>query len=90
MKEGEVSLSKFTSFEYAHVTLTLQSTQKLLLVCIYRKQEVAFSLFYDEFSSFTEKLVFKGDAVLFVGDFNVWFGAEDNVVAKQLATLMNS
>ena len=67
LKEGEASSSEFTSFEYAYVTLTLQSSLKLLLVCVYRKQEVPFSFFFDEFSSFTEKLVFKGDAVLFVG-----------------------
>ena len=90
LKEGEASTAQFTSFEYAYVTLTLQSKLKVLLVCVYRKQEVAFSLFYDEFSSFTEKLVFKGDAVMFVGDFNVWFGVEDDVMAGQLMTLMNS
>ena len=90
LKAGSASASQFTSFEYAYVTLTLQSRLKLVLVCVYRKQEVAFSLFCDEFSSFTEKLVFKGDAVLFVGDFNVWVDTEDDVNARQLTTLVPS
>ena len=42
VKKGEASSSEFLSFEYSYVTLTLSVDRKLLLCCLYRKQEFAF------------------------------------------------
>ena len=76
--------------EYAHVTITMKSKRRIVLVCVYRKQEISFASFYEEFSSFMEKIVFKGDAALIVGDFNVWVDIEDDKNATSLGTLMNA
>ena len=90
LKEAGASSSQYSSFEYACAILTLQCKRRLLLVCIYRKQEVTFSVFHDELSMLIEKVMFKGDAAMFVGDFNVWVDMEDNTSANQLITLMNA
>ena len=37
-----------------------------------------------------EKLIFKCDALMLVGDFNVWVDVEDDQNAKQLITLINA
>ena len=42
VKDGDASSSKYSSFEYSYVTLTLQSKIRLVLACIYRKQEISF------------------------------------------------
>ena len=54
VKDGDASSSRYLSFEYAFVTLTLQSKRRIVLVCVYRNQEISFASFYEEFSSFTE------------------------------------
>ena len=90
VKEGNASTSEYESFEYAYITVTLKSKQKVVILCIYRKQEVSFSLFIEEFSSLGEQLIFGGDALLVVGDFNVWVEVEDNRNGKELTTLMSS
>ena len=90
VKEGDASTSKYLSFEFSYVILTLQSRQKLVLCCIYRKQEVSFSTFLDEFASFNEVIDSKGDVMLIVGDFNVWVDVEENAEANQLISLMST
>ena len=90
LKKGEESCSKYTSFEYAWILLPMQFKGKMVLVCVYRKQEISVSVFVQEFSAFVEKIVFKGDSVMFVGDFNLWVDMEDDCNAKQMLTLMNA
>ena len=90
VKEGNASTSGYESFEYAYITITLKSKQKVVILCIYRKQEVTFSIFTEELSSLVEKLLFGGDALLVVGDFNVWVECEDDRNGKELTTLMGS
>ncbi len=90
VKEGDASSSRYLSFEYAFVMLTLQSKRRMVLVCVYRNQEISFSFFQEELSTFVEGIVFKGDAVVIVGDFNVWVDVEDNADARKLLTLMSS
>ena len=50
VKEGEASASHYSSFEYSYVTLTLQSKRRLVLICVYRKQEISFGIFDQEFT----------------------------------------
>ena len=88
VKKGEASSSQYSSFEYAYVTVSLKSNKKLVIICVYRKQEVVFSVFNEELSKFIEKLIFKGDAVMVVGDFNVWVDVEDDINARELLTMM--
>ena len=90
VKEGAASCSQFSSFEYANVTLTLQSKKKLMLLGVYRKQEVSFLTFEEEFSKFMDKMLNRGEMMLVMGDFNVWADVEDNIEAQKLATLMNA
>ena len=71
VKEEDASTSKYISFEYACITLTLQLQRRIVLICLYRNQEVSFTLFHDELSLFLD-MIFKGDVALIVGDFNVW------------------
>ena len=52
IKKGEASTSEFVSFEFSCVTLSVLSGRKILTVCIYRKQEVSFNTFLDEWTSF--------------------------------------
>ena len=90
LKEGGASTSQYSSFEYVFVTLTLQSKKRLLVMCVYRKQEVAFGTFEGEFNLIMDKLVNKGDMLLVMGDFNVWADIEDDGDAQNLSTLMNT
>ena len=90
VKEGVASCSEHSSFAYAYIILTLHSKKRLVLVCIYRKQEVPFTHFYDEIASFLEKMVFKGDALMLVGDFNLWVELEDDTNVNKLLTLMSA
>ena len=82
VKEEDASTSQYTSFEYACVTLTLQLQRRIVLVCLYRNQEVSFTLFHDELSLFLDKMIFKGDVALIVGDFNVWVEMEEEANAN--------
>ena len=90
VKDGGASCDRYLSFEYAFVTITLQTKQRMVLVCIYRNQEITFSIFQDELSSFIEQTVFKGDSTVIVGDFNVWVDDEEDQDAKKLLTLMST
>ena len=89
VKKDGASTSIYSSFEFAIVVMTVQA-KKIVLVCVYRKQEVSLDLFLQEFSSFMEKILFKGDALLVVGDFNVWVDVEDDPNANKLLTLMHA
>ena len=42
VKKGETSSSDYVSFEYSCVTLSLNVGRKLIVVSLYREQEVAF------------------------------------------------
>ena len=90
VKEGGASSSKFTSFEYVCVSVTLQAKKRLMLMCVYRKQEVAFSSFELEFGGLMDKLLNRGEMMLIVGDFYVWAEVEENSEAQKLTTLMNA
>lgn len=80
----------FQSFEYVCVTITLSCKRTVTVLTIYPKQEVSFATFYEEMSTFIDKMIFKGDASLIMGDFNVWVDSEEDKTAKQLMTLMNA
>ena len=63
---------------------------KILLLCLYRKQEVSCNTFHEELDSLLERLFDKADILILVGDFNVWVDIEDDRDAKKLSTLMNA
>ena len=90
VKKGGASSSIYSSFEYSYVTLTLQSKRKLIMVCLYRKQEVAFNIFHDELTLIMDKLSNVGDSLLLVGDFNVWADNRDDKHVKMLEDLLSA
>ena len=89
VKKGEESSSKYESFEFCYIIVSYDSAN-LILVCIYRKQEVQFKTFCKEFELFMDKLSERVEELLVVGDFNVWADAVDDPDTKSLMTLMNA
>ena len=88
-KPGKASSSKYTSFEFSYLTL-ISDKSKILLVCVYRKQEISCNIFCDELESFMEGVYHKGDSVICVGDFNVWVDVDDDKDVRKLVTLINA
>ena len=90
IKDGEASVTDFSSFEFSYITLTLQTKRKVVLLLVYRKQEVKFSIFNDEFTVLMDKIQCKGDILMVVGDFNVWVEVADDKDASDLRNMMHS
>ena len=55
IKKGEGSTDKYSSFEYVYCILQT-TVLKILLVCVYRLQEVSCTTFCDEFEKFLEAI----------------------------------
>ena len=90
VKNGNFSSSEFISFEYASITMTLKAGHKLVIVCIYRKQEIQFSQFDNELDSLMNRFISGGNMLCVVGDFNVWVDEEGNTDAASLLDRMSS
>ena len=90
VKYGDASTSEYFSFEYSFVTITLHSKRRLVLLCVYRKQEVSFLVFQEEFTTFMDKALNQGEVLLVVGDFNVWMEVANDPDTIRLGTLMNA
>ena len=90
VKEDEASAKEYSSFEFSIVILTIRANRRLVMVCLYRKQEISFNLFYDEFTLFMDKVMNKGEIVVVVGDFNVWIEEDNAIDTTKLLTLMNA
>ena len=89
IKQGEASTSKFLSFEYSYVYLLSYTKSKIILACIYRKQEVTCNTFFDEMETFLDRISDKCDILVLVGDFNVWVDIKENADSIKLINLMN-
>ena len=89
VKRGEASSSKYQSYEFSYIYLKNQGT-RILIMCIYRKQEVACKTFCKELEELLDDVSDTTEALLVVGDFNVWMDVEGNRDAKKLRTLMNA
>ena len=90
VKEGEASTTDFSSFEFSYATLSLKTGRKLIIICIYRKQEICFKLFYEEFMNFMDKRSNMNGTLLVVGDFNVWGEDTEDNDTTMLLDLMNA
>ena len=62
----------------------------MVIVCIYRKQEILFKLFKDELVSLMDKMSSIGGKLLVVGDFNVWADEIKGKDTVELYDLMNA
>ena len=89
VKQGKASSMKYQSFEFTYVYLRNHST-KILLLCVYRRQEVTCKEFCVEFEKFFDDISGSAEVLIVVGDFNVWFEKEGNNDTKKLRTLMNA
>ena len=89
IKPGEANSNKYASFEFSYCVIN-NSQVKLLLICIYRRQEVPCKTFCEEFEKFMDAVFHKGDITIVVGDFNVWIDVEDDIDTRRLLTLMNA
>ena len=89
-KQGEISISEFTSFEYSNIYLNVESNSKILLSCVYRKQEVSCTTFVEELEKYLKRIFNKAEVLILTGDFNVWVDVEDDVDAKKVLKIMNS
>ena len=89
IKKGESSASKYESFEFSYTHLNDKSS-RIILICIYRKQEISCKTFCKEFETFMDSLPDKTDEMIIVGDFNLWADAEENTDFKMFETLMNA
>ena len=90
VKNGKASTTEFISLEYSFITLTMKAGRKLVIACIYRKQEIQFNVFENELSSLMDKLMKEGNMLCVVGDFNVWVDVDGNKEAETLLDLMSS
>ena len=88
VKPGEASSSQYLSFEFSFVTLTIMKS-KMIIVCIYRKQEISCVIFCEEMERLMEKVFDKGDSVIVLGDFNIWVDKEFDPDSEKVLTLMN-
>ena len=86
---GEASCSKFHSFEYVYVTFKT-GVESILILNIYRNQEVPFTMFKEELVVLLDRVAVKGYSLLVVGDFNVWIEIEQNHDSKELLEIMYS
>ena len=89
IKEGGSSICKYESFEYSFIHLNNDS-DKLLIICIYRKQEISCKSFCEELERFMDALPDKDEELIVVGDFNVWDDASKDPDAKILRKLMSA
>ena len=87
MKPGEASTTKYVSFEFSYCILkTIEA--KILVVCVYRLQEISVQIFCEEFETFMDTIFHKGDKIIITGDFNVWI-EQNNSDAGRLTNMMN-
>ena len=75
--------------EFSYVYLKNQGT-RILLLCIYRKQEIACKIFYRELEELLDAVSNTTEALLVVGDFNIWIDVESSRDAKKLSTLLSA
>ena len=89
VKPGDESSSKYESFEFSSIYVKHDSTN-ILIICIYRKQEVSCKTFCSELETYLDKMSEKNDELMIVGDFNIWVDVKANKEAKQLLNLMSA
>ena len=81
----------YESFEYHLLELCMPcNDSNIVIICIYRKQEISFTQFHAEFSHFCEDLIEQFlNSFLVLGDFNVH--CESNTyMANQLLSILSS
>ena len=88
-KPGEASSSKYESFEYSSLVFEAANRSKVLLVTLYRKQEISSKTFIYELEKYVDSIFNNSDIFILTGDFNVWGETEntDNINIRYYAFL---
>ena len=88
MKDKGASTNKYTSFEFCSSLFKLKQNRRLLIICLYRKQEIGVSVFISELEELLEK--YSNNELLVAGDFNIWVDDESSSAGKLVIDLMSS
>ena len=67
IKPGEGSTTRFTSFEFKYCCFQTGGS-KIILICLYRLQEVDCNIFCQELEGFIESIFHKEEIMIVVGD----------------------
>ena len=67
----------FASFEHAISKLSCVNNKKIILISIYRLQDVPISLFYEEFTELLEIYSVLSESLIIAGDINIHVETED-------------
>ena len=70
--------------------LHAKQVETILILNIYRNQEVPFIIFKEELAVLMDKVAVKKYSLLVVGDFNVWIKVEEKHDSKGLLEIMHS
>ena len=83
-------MQSYVSFEIVAITLTVSRPKncKLKIICLYRKDKVAFSLFCEEFTALLNDLFLVSSPILIAGDFNIAWNAQDSYKTKKFKTIL--
>ena len=90
VKEKGASSKRFPSFEFSIISLRLSVVTNMIIICIYRRQEVPISLFLSDLETLIDEVITQADKLLITGDFNVWANVQTNTDCKKLSNLMNA
>lgn len=80
----------YVSFEVVTMTLIVNQPRscKLKMVCLYRKDKIAFSLFCEEFTAMLNDVFLVPSPILICGDFNIPWNNQDSYKTKKLKNIL--
>lgn len=91
VKKGQSSSSKYESFEYTYAFLKKPNdTRRILLMCVYRRQEIPIDTFCTEIEMLMDEVWEKAHSMIVVGDLNVWADMKTDKKAKKVGKLFNA
>ena len=83
------SSDRFISFEYSSILLR-HLHDKFALICIYRRQEIAFKHFLPELKCLLKEINHAAEKILITGDFNTWIDCNTDKDGEELLNFMSS
>ena len=89
VKKGNASSNLYDSFEYSYISTVIQK-KKIIIIAVYRNQEVNCSTFCSELTNLIDKVSDSCESLMLVGDFNVWGEVLDDPDTKKVYDLLNS
>ena len=83
-------MQTYVSFEVVALTLTVTQPRsyKLKMICLYRKDKIAFSLFCEEFTAMLNDVFLAPSPIFICGDFNIPWNNQDNYKTRKLKNIL--